>query len=191
MHWSAPSGHARGPVVVYLTGFTQPPPDEAPVIAQRNKTFLPTLRVIVAGQSVQFTNEDKFVHNVFSTSKARTFDLGKPGPGDTRSVRFPTPGLVSVYCNIHETMFAAILVVPNRAFTWVGDDGRFVLRDIPPGHHTLHAWGFDVEPFSVDVSIEGAERHAVELTLTERQFNPAHFNKFGQPYREPRKGYGP
>ena len=64
------------PIVVYLTGFRQPPLADAPAISQKDKTFLPDLRVIVAGQSVQFTNDDPFVHNVFSTSTARDFDLG-------------------------------------------------------------------------------------------------------------------
>ena len=104
---AVPSGQ---PIIVYLTGFKQPPPAESPVIAQKDKIFTPNLRIIVAGQSVQFTNEDPVVHNVFSTSTARSFDLGKPGPQQTREVNFPTPGLVDVYCNIHETMFASVLV---------------------------------------------------------------------------------
>ena len=113
------------PIVVYLTGFRQPPPPEVPVIAQKDKTFIPSLRVIVAGQSVQFTNEDPVVHNVFSTSAARTFDLGKPGPQQAREINFPTPGLVDVYCNIHEAMFANVLVLPNRATSY-----RFLKRAI-------------------------------------------------------------
>ena len=66
------------PIVVYLTGFRQPPPPDTPVISQKDKNFVPDVQVVVAGQSVQFTNDDPWVHNVFSTSTARPFDLGQP-----------------------------------------------------------------------------------------------------------------
>jgi len=177
-------------VVVYLTGFKQPPPPESPVIAQKDKTFVPDLRVVVAGQSVQFTNDDPVVHNVFSTSAARTFDLGQPGPQQTRSVSFPTPGLVDIFCNIHEAMFAHILVLPNRAFALVEPDGRFVIHDVPPGHHPLHAWGRSIEPFEQEVVVTADQPLVLEVQLRPRLFNPAHLDKFGRSYRK-RPGYAP
>ncbi len=178
------------PIVVYLTGFRQPPlPGPSPVIAQKNKVFTPSLRVIVAGQSVQFTNDDPVVHNVFSTSAARAFDLGKPGPQQTREVAFPTPGLVDVYCNIHEAMFANVLVLPNRAFAIVDEKGHFVIRDVPPGRYPLHAWGRNIEPFETEVTVGEGKQTALELVLSPRIFNPpTHLDKFGRPYRA-RAGY--
>jgi hypothetical protein len=176
------------PIVVYLTGFRQPPLPGAPVISQKNKTFVPSLRVIVAGQSVQFTNDDPVVHNVFSTSEARRFDLGKPGPQQTREVTFPTPGLVDVYCNIHESMFANVLVLPNRAFALVDEAGHFVIHDVPPGRYPLHAWGRDIEPFETEVTVEEGKPVALDLVLSPRAFNPTHLDKFGRPYHA-RPGY--
>ncbi len=184
---SPPAGQT---IVVYLTGFRQTPLPETPVISQKNKTFVPNLRVIVAGQSVQFTNDDPVVHNVFSTSSARAFDLGKPGPQQTREISFPTPGLVDVYCNIHEAMFANVLVLPNRAFALVDGRGRFVIRDVPPGRYPLHAWGRNLEPFETEVTVGEAKGPPVELVLSPRAFNPAHLDKFGRPYRA-RAGYAP
>jgi hypothetical protein len=181
---------AAPPVVVYLTGFRQSPPPEAPIIAQKDKTFVPNLRVIVAGQSVQFTNDDPVVHNVFSTSAARSFDLGKPGPQQMREVTFPTPGLVDVYCNIHDTMFANVLVLPNRAFALIDEKGHFVIHDVPPGHYPLHAWGRSIEPFETEVTVVAGKATALELPLSPRVFNPAHLDKFGRPYRS-RPGYAP
>jgi hypothetical protein len=176
------------PVVVYLTGFSQPPLPGSPIISQKNKAFVPSLRVIVAGQSVQFTNDDPVVHNVFSTSAARKFDLGKPGPGQTRDVTFPTPGLVDVYCNIHEAMFANILVLPNRAFALVDESGHFVIHDVPPGRYPLHAWGRTIEPFELEVTVAEGKGTPVDLVLSPRVFNPTHLDKFGNPYRA-RPGY--
>jgi plastocyanin len=184
------TGAAGQPVVVYLTGFRQPPPSEVLVISQKDKTFLPNLRVIVAGQSVRFTNDDPVVHNVFSTSAARTFDLGKPGPQQSREVSFPTTGLVDVYCNIHEQMFANVLVLPNRAFAMVDEQGQFVIRDVPPGRYPLHVWGRNIEPFELEVTVTPEPPTVVELTVEPRVFSPAHLDKFGRPYRQ-RAGYTP
>ena len=177
-------------VVVYLTGFKQPPPPESPVIAQKDKTFLPDLRVVVAGQSVQFTNDDPVVHTVFSTSTARTFDLGQPGPQQTRSVSFPSPGLVDIFCNIHEAMYAHVLVLPNRAFALVDPEGRFVIHDVPPGRYPLHAWGRSIEPFEQEVVVTAEQPLVLELQLRPRLFSPAHLDKFGRSYRK-RPGYTP
>ncbi len=185
---SAPMAEGQ-PVVVYLTGFRQPPlPGSSPIISQKNKVFIPSLRVIVAGQSVQFTNDDPVVHNVFSTSAARAFDLGKPGPQQTREVAFPTPGLVDVYCNIHEAMFANVLVLPNRAFALVDEHGHFVIRDVPPGRYPLHAWGRNIEPFETEVTVGDGKSAPLDLVLSPRVFNPTHLDKFGRPYRA-RPGY--
>jgi hypothetical protein len=178
------------PVVIYLTGFKQPPPPESPVVAQKDKTFLPDLRVVVAGQTVQFSNDDPVVHNVFSTSAARTFDLGQPGPQQTRAVTFPTPGLVDIFCNIHEAMFAHVLVLPNRAFALVEPDGRFLIHDVPPGRHPLHAWGRSIEPFEQEVVVTPEQPLVLELQLRPRLFNPTHLDKFGRSYRK-RPGYTP
>jgi hypothetical protein len=192
VHLDAGDGRGTGgqPVVVYLTGFKQPPPVDSPAIAQKNKTFVPDLRVIVAGQSVQFTNDDPVVHNVFSTSTARPFDLGKPGPQQTREVAFPSPGLVDVFCNIHEAMFASVLVLPNRAFALAEPDGHFVIRDVPPGRYPLHAWGRHIEPFETEVVVTAEAPTIVDVPVRPRLFNPAHLDKFGRAYRK-RPGYQP
>jgi plastocyanin len=191
---SAPDGGVEAnppqPIVVYLTGFRQPALTDAPVVSQKDKTFIPDVKVIVAGQSVQFTNDDPFVHNVFSTSTARPFDLGQPGPHETRTVSFPSPGLVDVFCNIHEQMYANVLVLPNRAFARVAPDGTFVIHDVPPGAHPLHAWGRQTEPFEMEVVVADGQPTEVQLVLRPRLFNPAHLDKFGRAYKK-RPGYGP
>jgi plastocyanin len=181
---SAPDGGTAPQIVVYLTGFTQPPPAATPTVAQKDKTFLPPLTVIVAGQSVRFSNDDPLVHNVFSTSKARPFDLGKPGPGEAREVPFPTPGVVDVYCNIHEQMSATILVLPNRAFTVLQGGGHFLLHDVPEGTWSLFAWGPRVNPFQATVTVGAKGSAKVQVELTPRAFQASHLDKFGRPYRE-------
>ena len=72
----------RSGVVVYLTGYTEPPPAEVARMSQRDKSFIPSVLPIVAGQKVEFENQDVVLHNVFSRSVARKFDAGKNRPGE-------------------------------------------------------------------------------------------------------------
>jgi hypothetical protein len=95
---------------------------------------------IVAGTTVDFPNDDRTYHNVFSLSKTRSFDLGRYATGRSKSVRFDRPGIVRVFCDIHSHMSAFILVFAHRYFAVTDDDGRYSLENVPPGTYTLTVW---------------------------------------------------
>ena len=48
---------------------------------QRNESFVPHLLAITVGTTVDFPNNDRTYHNVFSLSKGQRFDLGRYGAG--------------------------------------------------------------------------------------------------------------
>jgi hypothetical protein len=47
---------------------------------------------------------------------------------------------ISVKCNIHPWMRSYIAVLKHPYFAVTGKDGRFELKDLPPGTYTLQAW---------------------------------------------------
>ena len=115
--------------------------DEArAVLDQRRETFIPGVLAIVAGTSVQFPNNDNTYHNVFSLSRAKSFDLGRYPRGQSKTVRFDRPGIVRVFCEIHSHMSASILVFAHRYFAVTADDGSYRLPPVPPGTYTVMAW---------------------------------------------------
>ncbi len=107
---------------------------------QRNENFVPHVLAIVAGTTVDFPNDDSTYHSVFSLSKARPFNLGRYAVGRSKAVRFDTPGIVRVFCDIHSHMNAFILVFAHRYFTTTDEDGRYRLGNVPAGSYTLTVW---------------------------------------------------
>ena len=64
-------------VVVYIVGPKDPADANAVAkIAQKGRSFQPELVAVTAGGKVEFPNGDPFLHNVFSQSSTRKFDLG-------------------------------------------------------------------------------------------------------------------
>jgi plastocyanin len=134
--------YERSHVVVYLEGGSASVSAE-PItgqMEQQNRRFAPDLVVIPAGSSVSFPNFDPIFHNVFSLSKAKSFDLGNYSKGQTRKVTFPKPGIVAVYCHLHPNMTGTIVVAPNQWAVRVDAAGQYALADVPPGKYTVVAW---------------------------------------------------
>src|SRR5215471_354567 len=159
-----PLSFERTHTVIYLEG--QLPPgtgsraNETVELGQEHRQFLPDLLVVPAGSTVSFPNFDPIFHNVFSLSKARSFDLGNYPKGQTRTVRFPNPGVVFVNCHWHPNMTASIVVAPNKWATRAEANGDFVLKDVPAGHYTVIAWHKAAGFFSTQVDVvEGRTPH--------------------------------
>lgn len=171
--------------IVYLVGFSELPGQSQLVsITQKGRRFTPDLVAITVGDRVAFPNGDSFLHNVFSPSGTRKFDLGSFKRGESKDKQFPSPGVVDVYCNIHPEMAATILVLPNRRHVRTAADGSFVLADVPPGVWTVFAYTRRAKkPASAQVKVVVGTDASVALSLT-RGPEPEHVNKYGAKYHD-------
>lgn len=172
--------------IVYVVGFQDDPDPKAPQVKveQKGRRFVPDLVAITVGESVSFPNSDTFLHNVFSQSATRKFDLGSFRRGDSKSKDFPTPGVVDVYCNIHPEMAATILVLPNRHHTHTAPDGTFRLDGVPPGTWKVFAYARRAtSPAVANVTVVAGQDATVDLAVT-RGTEPAHLNKYGEKYHD-------
>lgn len=120
---------------------------------QRNEAFVPHVLAIVAGTTVDFPNNDRTYHNVFSLSKTKTFDLGRYAAGRSKSVRFDKPGIVRVFCDIHSHMSAYILVFAHPYFAVTDEQGRYRIDNVPPGTYTVVAWNEAMDSESRRVTV--------------------------------------
>ena len=79
-------------------------------VGQKNKAFTESSMAIKVGDTVKFTNNDPFFHNVFSLSDAKFFDLGSYPQGESKDVTFEDAGTIDVECAIHPEMIMTIEV---------------------------------------------------------------------------------
>lgn len=109
-------------------------------MAQEQKRFVPGVLTVTTGTEVHFPNHDAVRHHVYSFSPAKKFELKLYSGTPANPVRFDTPGVVVLGCNIHDQMVAWILVVDTPYFAQSGPAGKVVLDGVPAGEYRLRAW---------------------------------------------------
>jgi plastocyanin len=168
------SGQPTSDVVISLEGI--PPGSEKKphaaadqqqvTMAQRDQKFSPYVLPVVVGTTVEFPNDDKVWHNIYSDSKVKKFDLGLYGPGKSKTVAFDTPGVVRILCNVHPAMEAYIVVEDHLNFASPDGRGNYRFEGIPLGSYHLQVWhpllGVKTESFTLERAGE-VERIDVNL----------------------------
>jgi plastocyanin len=128
-------------VIVFVN--SSPRVDSAPqlvTIRQTNEEFVPHVVAVSVGSTVEFPNDDLIFHNVFSLSRAATFDLGRYPRNTSKARTFSKPGVVKVFCHLHSHMSAIVRVFAHPYFATPDRNGWFTIADVPAGRHEVTAW---------------------------------------------------
>jgi plastocyanin len=156
--------------VVYLEGqfpatATNTPPGTNEVW-QRSMQFRPAVLPVRVGTTVAFPNGDDFYHNVFSYSKPKRFDLGRYRKEDQPALQvFDKPGVVKLYCEIHQHMRGVILVLDTPFFTRTDTNGFYRLTNLPTGKYVLKAWADEKRNPEKPVELEAGKTLHVDFDL--------------------------
>ncbi len=158
-------------------------------MSMERKQFQPRALPITVGTTVSFPNFDRILHNVFSPSGGNRFDLGLYGESEGETQLFDQPGLVRVYCNVHQDMVGHVLVLDTPYFTRPDGQGRFSLEVAGEVSGELFVWHERASLWRQSLDAEPADPLNIDLNLN-RPRVPAHTNKFGRPYgRAGRRAY--
>lgn len=118
----------------------RPPAKPVQIVIQKDGTFTPHVLPVMVGTTVEWPNQDRIYHNVFSMSDAKSFDLGLYKSNEVRRVTFDKPGKVDVYCSIHSKMNCIILVLENPYFAVTDKKGIYKISNVPAGTYKVKAW---------------------------------------------------
>jgi plastocyanin len=117
------------------------PADPRPVVLdQRNLDFSPQVLAVRVGTTVDFPNNDRVFHNVFSFRAGKVFDLGVYPVGALKRVTFDRAGLSRIFCNIHPSMAAYVIAVDTPYFAVADQLGTFTIAAVPAGDYRFQAW---------------------------------------------------
>ena len=84
--------------------------DETHTIVQRGRAFHPGEVTINRGESLTFTNEDDFIHQIYSQGAGYSFDSDEKNPGENITETFTASGTFEVHCHIHPKMKLVVRV---------------------------------------------------------------------------------
>jgi plastocyanin len=126
-------------VSVYAAGADHPGAPVQAIMEQVDRAFVPDLLVIPRGSTVAFPNSDSVSHQIYSFSPAKRFQLplyrGKPYP----PVQFDQVGIVTMGCNIHDSMLGYIVVTDAPFFGRTDKAGTWS-ADVPRGAYRVTVW---------------------------------------------------
>jgi plastocyanin len=149
-------------------------------VAQQDLTFRPFVSAVQVGTSVDFPNQDKTRHHVYSFSPAKVFELKLYADKPEAPVLFDTPGIVALGCNIHDYMQAYVYVGESPFLAVTDEQGIATFDELPAGAYQLKLW----HPWQ---DADGVPQ-AVTLPLAPAEFNIA-VTRQEKPKR-PKKGFG-
>ncbi len=170
-------------ILVYLTQTPPISPDLTKtkfVMDQQNLTFIPHILPVPVKATVEFPNNDKVDHNVFSMSRTKKFNLGSYKPGEIKTIVFDKPGIVELRCDVHAEMSAFIMVMKNPYWAVTDGQGRFDIPDVnylkqyglsdvgnlPPGEYSIKTWHEKLKTQKTAVVVPDNGDVSVEINLT-------------------------
>jgi plastocyanin len=138
------AGGELGDVIVSLKGVSGKSTGASAasvVMDQKGCLYSPQILAVQTGQKIIVKNSDNCVHNVHTVPKENTSQnmVQMPGGADlTFTFDKPEPFL-KFQCDVHPWMFAWVSVFDHPYFAVTGKDGKFTIKDVPPGKYTLEA----------------------------------------------------
>jgi plastocyanin len=146
------------------------PPENNPVMDQKNMVFHPHVLPVLAGTTVDFLNSDEVAHNVFTPDKsADKFNLGTWPKGEVRSFTFEKRCNkvcdAVMLCNVHPEMEAFVVVMQNPYFSTTDEEGNFAIENVPAGEYTVSVWHPKRKAESTTVVVPAEGSVSVEIAL--------------------------
>lgn len=136
-------------VVVYLkdadgkaiTGKSTGASAPALELDQKGALYIPQILAVQTGQTVLVKNSDPFVHNVHDTpaDNPGSNQVQMPNAPDLK-YNFKNPEMfIKFQCDVHPWMFAWVSVFDHPYFDLSNTNGKFTIKNVPPGKYTLVA----------------------------------------------------
>ena len=159
-------------VIVYLKDIKagKAIPEETVTVVDSQCSFMPHVSIGLKGNKFILKNEDPVLHtgHIYSHIRGKTmFNIALPEKGSTITKTLTKTGLMELNCDCHPWMESFVYVFDHPYAAVTDENGRFVLKDIPPGVYTVEAWHESLGTIKIsNVTVQSEKTSIVKLKYT-------------------------
>ena len=120
------------------TGASAPPA----VLDQKGCIYVPGIFAVQTGQKIIVKTSDSCPHNVHTISTAGNGehnDVQMAGGADLTYTFDKPEAFLKFQCDVHPWMKSWVTVVDSPYFSVSDKDGKFIIKNVPPGKYTVEA----------------------------------------------------
>jgi plastocyanin len=162
-----PDGSLRNVVVYIKDGPNVATSLQDMVLTQKNCQYVPHVLGIQTGQNLVVTSHDATLHNVHIIGDVNPSQNFSEAQNASHAVRFDHPELVRFKCDVHPWMTAYAYVFDHPCFAVSDENGRFEIKNLPPGKYTLVAWQEKLLAQEMQVTVSGDKPSEVTVEYRE------------------------
>ena len=129
----------------------------APVVLdQKGCVYSPGILAVQTGQTIIVRNSDQCVHNVHTVPKENTMQnmVQMPGGADLTYTFDKPEDFLKFQCDVHPWMFAWVTVEDSPYYAVSDKNGKFTIKDVPPGQYTITAIHRKLGSQKLDVEVK-------------------------------------
>lgn len=146
------------------------------VMDQVDLEFVPHVLIVQTNTLIEFPNSDSVNHHVYSFSPTKAFELPLYKGNVYPPLRFEKAGVVTLGCNIHDSMLGYILVVETPHFAMTDRHGRALLAALPDDGYAIRVWTprarKEDTPAERTVRLSGDAEGRLTVRFAEKLFPP-------------------
>jgi plastocyanin len=128
------------------------------LLDQKDCLYTPQILAVQTGQKLLVKNSDPVSHNVHTlpaVSGNPEKNQGQAAGQPDLAFSFPkAENFLKFKCDIHPWMFAWVSVFDHPYFAVTDKDGKFTIKDVPPGKYTIEARHRKAAPDGMTKEIE-------------------------------------
>lgn len=111
------------------------------VLDQKGCQYVPSVFGVMVGQPLLVRNSDNTNHNIHGLPKENPqFNFSQQRRGMENTIELAKPENFHIKCDVHPWMSARAFVMEHPFFAVTDEDGKFTIKNLPPGEYELEFW---------------------------------------------------